>query len=223
MDKIIKPVAVVNTCFKEKFGIPRQSGRAPSAIGKITLLGKFNNPDAIKKIEEFSHLWLIFGFSDNPSTDTISVRPPRLGGNQKVGVFASRSSFRPNGLGLSCVKLISVEKGENITLTVSGVDLLDKTPVYDIKPYLPYSDSIPSAIGGYAEAFTNYKLKVVIDQNLKDKLPLQTLNALIECLSDDPRPSYHENGRIYGMTFSNYNVKFSVNDDLLTVFSIDKI
>ncbi len=223
MKKNIKPVAVIKTGFKEKFGIPRQSGRAPSSIGEIVFLDKFNDEVAIKRIEEFSHLWLIFGFSENPETDSLTVRPPRLGGNEKVGVFASRSPFRPNGLGLSCVKLLEVKKDNGISLIVSGADLLDGTPVYDIKPYLPSSDRIEDAVGGFADEVKDYKLKVEINEKITKKLPKETLKTFIECLSDDPRPSYHEDGRIYGMVYENFNINFKVLADTLTVLDVEMI
>lgn len=222
MEKFIKPVAVIKTEFKEKFGIPRQSGRAPSSIGEIVFLDKFNDEKAIKRIEEFSHLWLIFGFSKNPETETLTVRPPRLGGNERVGVFASRSPFRPNGLGLSCVKLLEVKKENGISLIVSGADLLDGTPVYDIKPYIPSSDKIENAVGGYADEVKDYKLRVELSEDLKNTLPKDILHAVIECLSDDPRPSYHEDGRIYGMVYSTFNIKFKVERDTLTVLDIER-
>ena len=171
MEKNIKPIAIIKTDFKEKFGIPRQSGRAPSTMGEIFFLDKFNDEKAIKRIEEFSHLWLIFGFSKNPETDSLSVRPPRLGGNERVGVFASRSPFRPNGLGLSVVKLVKIKKDKQISLIVSGADLLDGTPIYDIKPYIPSSDKIDNAIGGYADEVTDYKLTVDFSEQLKALLP----------------------------------------------------
>ena len=204
MKKTIKPIAVIKTGFKEKFGIPRQSGRAPSSIGEIVLLDKFNDEKAVKRIEEFSHLWLIFGFSKNPDSESLSVRPPRLGGNERVGVFASRSPFRPNGLGLSVVKLLEVKKDKQISLIVSGADLLDGTPIYDIKPYLPSADKIEDAVGGYADEVKNYKLKVQFDKDTKSLIPTEILPTIIECLSDDPRPSYHEDGRIYGMNYENF-------------------
>ncbi len=223
MEKIIKPVAIIKTEFKEKFGIPRQSGRAPSTYGEIVFLDKFNDEKAIKRIEEFSHLWLIFGFNKNPETETLSVRPPRLGGNEKVGVFASRSPFRPNGLGLSSVKLIDIQKENGIRLIVSGADLLDGTPIYDIKPYIPSSDKIEDAVGGFSDEVKNYKLNVIISDKLQKQLPKNILVAIAECLADDPRPSYHEDGRIYGMIYSNFNVKFKVCKDILTVIDIEKI
>ena len=223
MEKLIKPVAIIKTGFKEKFGIPRQSGRAPSALGEIVFLDKFNDEKAIKRIEEFSHLWLIFGFSANHETESLSVRPPRLGGNERVGVFASRSPFRPNGLGLSCVKLIEVRKDNPITLTVSGADLLDGTPIYDIKPYIPSSDSAIGAVGGYADEVKNYKLKVQWEKDTKSLIPPEIIPTIIECLSDDPRPSYHEDGREYGMIYNNFNIKFFVKNGTLNVTSVEKI
>ncbi len=221
MEKTIKPIAVIKTGFKEKFGIPRQSGRAPSSIGEIVFLDKFNDEKAVKRIEEFSHLWLIFGFSKNPDTESLSVRPPRLGGNEKVGVFASRSPFRPNGLGLSVVKLLEVKKDKQISLIVSGADLLDGTPIYDVKPYLPSADKIDDAIGGYADQVKNYKLIVDFSDELKILIPSDILPTVIECLEDDPRPSYHDDGREYGMIYNGYNIKFIVNNGTLKVTSVE--
>lgn len=220
----IRPIAYAKTDFKEKFGIPRQSGRAPSLTATIIFTPEYRSDDALKRIDEFSHLWLIFGFSKakrEPFSPT--VRPPRLGGNTRVGVFASRSPFRPNGLGLSSVKLVSVNKTpDGTTLTVSGADLLDGTPIYDIKPYLPFSDSHPDAIGGYADEKADYKLEVIIPENLKNLIDKDKLPALIECLADDPRPSYQDDGREYGMSFSGFEIKFSVIDKTLMVKSIKK-
>lgn len=220
----IKPVAYVRTDFKEKFGIPRQSGRAPSLIARIIFTPEYRRETALKNIEEFSYLWIIFGFSKakrEPFSPT--VRPPRLGGNKRVGVFASRSPFRPNGLGLSSVKLVKIEKtAEGTTLLVSGADLLDGTPVYDIKPYLPFTDSHPDASGGYAEENANYKLDVVFPDELKKIVIANKFPSLIECLSDDPRPSYQEDGREYGMRFADYEIKFTVEDKTLTVNSVEK-
>jgi tRNA-Thr(GGU) m(6)t(6)A37 methyltransferase TsaA len=220
----LRIIAKIHTDFKEKFGIPRQSGRAPSLTATIVFTPAYRSDEALKRIEEFSHLWLIFGFSKakrEPFSPT--VRPPRLGGNVRVGVFASRSPYRPNGLGLSSVKLVSVNKTlEGTTLTVSGADLLDGTPIYDIKPYLPFADSHPDAIGGYADEKATYKLEVIIPEILKNIIDKDKLNALIECLADDPRPSYQEDGREYGMNFSNFEIKFTVIDKTLTVKSIIK-
>lgn len=223
---VIEPIAYIQNDYKEKFGIPRQSGRAPSVISKIIFHPKYRIADALREIETFSHLWLIFDFSEahNDRDFTPLIRPPRLGGNKKVGVFASRSPFRPNNLGLSVVKLVGVEKDQEFgnVLIVSGADLLDGTPIFDVKPYLPKTDSIPTAIGGYADEVSDYKVKVIIDDKLLENFPKDKLEGLIECLSDDPRPSYHDDGRIYGMTFADFNVKFKVEEKTLTVLKVEK-
>lgn len=222
---IFTPIGYIETDFKEKFGIPRQSGRSPKSIGRIIFYPEFRNADAIRKIEEFSHLWILFDFSmSHTSKWQPTVRPPRLGGNQKVGVFASRSPFRPNPIGLSSVKLIGVEKTDKgDTLLVSGVDILDGTPIFDIKPYLPSTDCHPDAIGGYADNFTNYKLKVVFKDELKSQIPSEKIDALIECLADDPRPSYIDDEREYGVKYNDFNIKFKVSLDTLTVLKIEKL
>lgn len=223
--KIIAPVAYIENDFKEKFGIPRQSGRAPSLISKIIFYPEFRSPNTLRGIEGFSHLWLIFGFSlvDNGEWAPL-VRPPRLGGNAKVGVFASRSPFRPNNLGLSSVKLLKIEKTETYghVLTVAGADLVSGTPIYDIKPYLPFTDCHNDAVGGFADKNENYRLEVIIPDNIAKSFPPEKLSALKECLSDDPRPSYQEDGRIYGMSFAEFNVKFKVDGKSLFVLSVEK-
>ena len=218
----IKPIAFARTDFKEKFGIPRQSGRSPSNVGEIVFLPEYSNPDAFRELEGFSHIWLLFDFSACRDKGwSPLVRPPRLGGNKKVGVFASRSPFRPNPIGLSSVKLEKINyTPSGVTLTVSGIDLLDGTPVLDVKPYLPSADCHQNATGGYAMQFTNYKLKVEFDKNLLDLIPTDKQSALLECLADDPRPSYQDDGREYGMNFAGYNVKFTVSDNLLKVTDI---
>lgn len=222
-EKTITPVAYIRTDFKEKFGIPRQSGRSPSAIGEIVPTKPYNGADFFRRIDGFSHIWLIFGFSAcGKQKLSATVRPPRLGGNERVGVFASRSPFRPNGLGLSCVKLESVsEKDGEISLIVSGADLLDGTPIYDIKPYIPSADAKTNAVGGYADDFTSHKLSVSIADDIACKLPQDKLKTLIECLADDPRPSYQQDGRVYGMSFAGLEIKFAVAGDVLTVISAD--
>lgn len=221
-EHLIKPVAHIHTDFKEKFGIPRQSGRAPDLKATIVFTPEFRNDDALKCIDEFSHLWLIFGFSGSIRNNfTPTVRPPRLGGNKRVGVFASRSPFRPNSLGLSSVKFLGTQKTDNGTvILVSGADLLDGTPIYDIKPYLPFTDAHIDAVGGYAEKNASYKLDVVFPENLKEKIPEDKLIPLIECLSDDPRPSYHDDEREYGMNFAGFEIKFSVKATVLTVTNV---
>ena len=179
---------------------------------------------AFRELENFSHIWVLFDFSlvDNKKFSP-TVRPPRLGGNKKVGVFASRSPFRPNGIGLSLVKLIKIEKdSENkVSLIVSGADIVSGTPVYDIKPYVKHSDCVPSAVCGYADMMKDYTLKVEIPDQLLSKIPKEKRLALIECLENDPRPSYQEDGREYGMTYAGFNVKFRVKDNTLTVIDIE--
>lgn len=222
----IRPVAYIRNDFKEKFGIPRQSGRAPSLTSEIVFLPEYRNPDALREIEGFSHLWLLFDFSKAHKTAwSATVRPPRLGGNKRVGVFASRSPFRPNPVGLSCVRLVRVEKREDegCVLIVSGADLLDGTPVFDIKPYLPFADCQPSATGGYAEQGERHRLIVDFPDGLLQKIDKDKRNGLLECLADDPRPSYQDDGRIYGMRFADSEIKFQVENDTLTVIAVDTI
>ncbi len=215
----IEPIGYIHTDFKEKFGIPRQSGRVESLVGLVELLPEYKGAQALRGIEEFSHLWLIFGFSKaERSRNTLTVRPPRLGGNRRIGVFASRSPFRPNSLGLSVVKLERVE-GED--LIVSGVDLLDGTPIYDIKPYLPYADSKPDAKGGYGEENRDYCLEVEFPDGLLEKLPEDKRQTAIDCLKEDPRPSYHDDERVYSMRFAERDVHFVVKGNKLTVIAVD--
>lgn len=216
----MKVIAYIQTDFKDKFGIPRQSGRVPSLLGRIVFEEEYRNPDALRGIEGFSHLWLIFDFSKSHREDwSPTVRPPRLGGNRRIGVFASRSPFRPNPVGLSVVKLERVEKGE---LIVSGVDLLDGTPIYDIKPYLPFADSIPDAVGGYADDFEDYKLEVEFPEDLLHRLPQDKRQAAIDCLAQDPRPAYQEDERRYSMAFAGYDIRFFVKENRLTVLEVEE-
>lgn len=220
----ISPIAIIHSDFKEKFGIPRNSGRSPSSKAVIELLPPFNVPEAVKELSSFSHVWLLFDFSlAHTNTFSPTVRPPRLGGNERVGVFASRSPFRPNSIGLSVVKLDSVDISDGVKINVLGADLLDGTPIYDIKPYIPFADCIPNAVGGYADNFCDHKLKVDFPENLKILIPNDKLQALIECLEDDPRPSYHSDDRVYGMKFDKFNVKFSVANNILTITEIETI
>lgn len=219
----IKPIAKIYTAFKEKFGIPRQSGRGTNLFGKIVFEPEFRNPDAIRGIEGFSHLWLIFDFSLNHRNGfSPTVRPPRLGGNTRVGVFASRSPFRPNNLGLSSVKLVKIEKTtDGDVLIVEGVDILDGTPIYDIKPYLS-SDCHEDAKCGYAD--TTHKLTVIFDNVSKENLKDDILNAIISCIEDDPRPSYQEDDtRVYTMRFDKYDVSFTVDKDVAKIIKIKEI
>lgn len=220
----IKPIAYIKTDFKEKFGIPRQSGRAPSLTSEIIFEPEYRTIDALRAIEQFSHLWLIFDFSKaHKESWSATVRPPRLGGNERVGVFASRSPFRPNPIGLSCVKLERIEQRAEVgaVLIVSGADLLDNTPIFDIKPYLPYADCHLDAVGGYADEKKDYRLQVEFPTHLLEKIPKEKQDGLLECLADDPRPSYQDDPtREYGMRFADFEIKFTVNADTLTVFDV---
>ncbi len=216
----MKIIAHIQTDFKDKFGIPRQSGRVPSLLGRIVFEEEFRNPEALRGIEGFSHVWLIFDFSKSHREEwSPTVRPPRLGGNTRIGVFASRSPFRPNPIGLSVVKLERVEKGE---LIVSGVDLLDGTPIYDIKPYLPFADAVPDAVGGYADEFEDYRLTVEFPEDLLSILPADKRQAAIDCLAQDPRPSYQEDDRRYSMAFAGYDIRFFVKDSTVFVTEIEE-
>ena len=227
MNDTIRPIAHIHTDFKEKFGIPRQSGRVPSLIGRIVFLPEFRNPDALRGIEGFSHLWLIFDFSLAHREEwSPTVRPPRLGGNTRIGVFASRSPFRPNPIGLSSVRLVEVEhtEKEGDVLVVSGADLLDGTPIFDIKPYIPFSDSHPDAVGGYADEVKDHRLSVEFPEEWLLKIPEEKRQALVDCLAEDPRPSYQDDpARIYSMRFAEFDVHFTVSNGNLTVTSVDKV
>ena len=224
-EQTIRPIAHIRTDFTEKFGIPRQSGRALSLMGRVVFEPQYRNPDALRGLEGFSHVWLLFDFSLAHRDEwSPTVRPPRLGGNTRVGVFASRSPFRPNPIGLSCVKLESIQKDEKYghVLIVSGVDLLDNTPIYDIKPYLPLADCRPEATGGYSEAKRDFHVEVVFPAEYLEILPHDKRNAVTECLAEDPRPAYHdEPGRVYSMKFAGYDIHFTVENDILTVVGVD--
>lgn len=220
----IKPVAYIYTDFEDKFGIPRQSGRAKSLTGRIVFESEYKNSEAIRGIEKFSHLWLIFGFSKaERKNGSLTVRPPRLGGNKRVGVFASRSPFRPNSLGISAVKLEGLEKdaGGGMSLIVSGVDMLSGTPIYDIKPYLPYADCKNDAMGSYGEEMRDYALEVDFPEEYIKKIPPEKREAAVECLKDDPRPSYHDDERRYNMKFGGFDIHFVVEDKILRVIGVD--
>lgn len=214
----MQPIAIIHTDFPEKFGIPRQSGLVQTR-GVIEFLPPYNDPSAVRGLDGFSHIWLLWQFSEN-LTDGWSptVRPPRLGGNKRMGVFATRSPFRPNPIGLSCVKLEAVETvGEHApALIVSGADLMDGTPIYDIKPYLPHADCHPEATGGFSAPLTAYALKVEIPAHFK----CEKREELIKILEQDPRPSYHNDAREYGLSFAGYEIKFHVQNDTLTVTDI---
>ena len=224
-EKIIRPVAVMRTGFKGKFGVPRQSGRAVSAKGKV-VFGEEYDLSSVKYLDGFSHIWLIFGFDRTEYNGKMTVRPPRLGGNKRVGVFASRSPNRPNGLGLSCVKLDGVEyvKGR-VVLNVSGADVVDGTPVYDVKPYHPSADKIDGARGGFSEReeVCGHKLQVAVSKDAENLLPPDILAAVKECVADDPRPSYISDGnRVYGMLYGGYDIKFTVNGEVAEIISAEE-
>ena len=220
---IIKPIAHIHTDFKEKFGIPRQSGRASSLTSEIVFEPEYRNAEALREIEGFSHLWLLFDFSlAHKESWSATVRPPRLGGNKRVGVFASRSPFRPNPIGLSLVKLVKVADSEQgKTLIVAGADLLDGTPILDIKPYLPFADYAENATAGYAGEHQYDSVEVVFPDDLLDKIPEEKRVGLLDCLREDPRPSYQEDGRTYGMKFADFEIKFTVNNGILTVINVE--
>ena len=215
-------IARARNGFTDKFGIPRQSREESQIETRVVFEPEFRNPDALRGIEGYSHLWLIWGFSTN--SNNLTVRPPRLGGNTRIGVFATRSPFRPNPIGLTSVRLLRVENTtEGPVLAVSGADLLDGTPIYDIKPYLPYSDSHPEATNGFAEETIDYRLEVVFPEDDKPDIPAKITADLQEILSQDPRPAYQDNPeRVYKMDYAGYNIRFSVREDKLYVLNITK-
>ena len=221
MDVTIQPIAHMRSDFATKFGIPRQSGLVEQLRSTIVFTPEFRNPDALRGIEEFSHLWLIWQFSEAVRQGwSPTVRPPRLGGNTRMGVFATRSPFRPNNLGLSCVRLLGVEHtgASGTVLHVGGADLMDGTPIFDIKPYIPYGDCHPEASGGFTDRAGEWILKVEFPQALLEKLPEDKREAAIGVLSHDPRPSYQRNEtRVYGLAFAGWDIRFTVREDTLTV------
>lgn len=220
----MKIIARIHSDFKDKFGIPRQSGIADSLVSRIVFEKPYRNPDALRGIEGYSHLWLIWNFSQSERENwSPTVRPPRLGGNQRMGVFATRSPFRPNPIGLSSVKLLSVEHTEKygVTLLVGGADLLDGTPIYDIKPYLAYTDSHPDARGGFSDDVLNYRLPVIFPDILLERIEDSKRQPLRTLLENDPRPSYRDDSpHEYGMTFADYEIFFKVENGILTVTKV---
>ena len=226
MDHIsIDVIARMRSDFSTKFGIPRQSGLVEALRSAIVFEPEFRNDDALRGIEEFSHLWIIWQFSEAVRQGwSPTVRPPRLGGNTRMGVFATRSPFRPNNLGLSCVRLLGVEhtKEYGTVLHVGGADLMNGTPIFDIKPYIPYGDCKMDATGGFTDRAEDFLLKVDFPEELLKKLPEQKREALIGVLSHDPRPSYQKDPkRVYGLSFAGFNIRFTVQGDLLTVQEVD--
>ena len=220
----IQAIAHMKSDFPTKFGIPRQSGLVEALRSTIVFAPEFRSPDALRGIEGFSHLWLIWQFSQAVRQDwSPTVRPPRLGGNMRMGVFATRSPFRPNSLGLSCVRLLGVEETREFgtVLHVGGADLMDGTPIFDIKPYIPYSDAHPEALGGFTDRADDFLLKVDFPETLLKKIPPEKQNAVIGVLEHDPRPTYQNDPeRTYGLTFSGYNIRFQVKNGILTVTEV---
>lgn len=219
-------IANIHSDFPTKFGIPRQSGLVEELTAKIVFTPDYRVPEAVRGLEDFSHIWLIWQFSKAVRENwSPTVRPPRLGGNTRMGVFATRSPFRPNAIGLSCVRLLKVEPNtpEGPVLTVAGADLMDGTPILDIKPYIPYADCQMEATGGFTDTAGEFLLKVEFPPELLSMVPEDRREALIGVLRHDPRPSYQRNAeRVYGMEFAGVNVRFRVEGEVLTVIEVEK-
>ena len=228
MDQIfsMRPIARIHSDFSTKFGIPRQSGLVDALTATVVFEPEFRNPDALRGIEGFSHIWLIWAFDQSVRQGwSPTVRPPRLGGNAKMGVFATRSPFRPNPLGLSSVQLEAIEHRPDVgpVLIVRGADLMDGTPIYDIKPYIPYADCHPDAAAGFTAQTQFHHLTMVCDAGLWARVPADQQAALQGVLENDPRPSYqHDPERVYGMEFGGLEVHFKVDGEVLTVTGIDR-
>lgn len=222
----IEPIAYFHSPFQSKFGIPKQSGLVEELEGSIVFCPEYRNADALRGLDDFDYLWLIWGFSANKHAATsLVVRPPLLGGNEKMGVFATRSPFRPNALGLSSVRISRIETDttRGPVITVVGADLMDGTPIYDIKPYIPYADSHPEAKGGFTDTHAICRLTVVIPDCFHHLFSQSQLQALYKVLELDPRPHYHKSGqKEYGMPYMDYDVHFTVNDGVLTVTDVVK-
>ena len=222
----IEPIAYFHSPFHSKFGIPKQSGLVEELEGSIVFCPEYRNADALRGLDDFDYLWLIWGFSANKHAATsLVVRPPLLGGNEKMGVFATRSPFRPNALGLSSVRISRIETDttRGPVITVVGADLMDGTPIYDIKPYIPYADSHPEAKGGFTDTHAICRLTVVIPDCFHHLVSQSQLQALYKVLELDPRPHYHKSGqKEYGMPYMDYDVHFTVNDGVLTVTDVVK-
>lgn len=220
----ITPIARIRTDFGSKFGVPRQSGVVAELTARIVFEPAYRNPDALRGLEDFSHLWLIWHFSEVKQEGwSPTVRPPRLGGNTRMGVFATRSPYRPNPIGLSAVRIVSVDlhTPDGPVITVAGADLMDGTPIFDLKPYLAYADSHPDAKGGFIEGLTDRSVQVSCDEALLSPLPEETRKSLLAVLAHDPRPTYQNDpDRVYGMEFAGHNVRFTVADGVLTVVEI---
>lgn len=227
MDITIRPIARMHSDFPSKFGVPRQSGLVQELRSTIVFEPEFRNADTLRGLEGYSHLWLIWQFSETVRSDwSPTVRPPRLGGNVRMGVFATRSPFRPNSLGLSCVRLVGVEQTANqgTVVHVAGADLMDGTPIFDIKPYVSYSDCHPDALGGFTDTAGEFLLKVNFPENLLSLLPEEKRSAAVGVLSHDPRPSYQRDPeRTYGLPFAGFDIRFRVREDILTVCEVVKL
>ena len=217
-------IARMKSDFPTKFGIPRQSGLVDALQSTIVFEPEYRNPDAVRGLEDFSHLWIIWQFSEAVRTDwSPTVRPPRLGGNKRLGVFATRSPFRPNAIGLSSVKITAIEHTEQFgtVIHVSGADLMDGTPILDIMPYIPYCDSHTDATGGFTDSADDYLLEVNFPSELLQQIPVDKQQAIMDVLSHDPRPSYQKDtDRIYGLNFGGQDIQFTVNDGILTVCNV---
>lgn len=220
----MKIIAHIETDYNEKFGIPRQSGLNTAVEGRIVFEKEYRVPEAFRGLEDFSHIWILWQFSEAVRESwSPTVRPPLLGGNKRMGVFSTRSPFRPNNIGLSAVRLLRIEhtKNEGPVLIVGGADLMNGTPIYDIKPYLPYADSIPDAVGGFTESLEERKLPVEFPEGIKEKFPEEKLEGLISVLEGDPRPSYQNDPeRLYTFSFAGYEVSFKVDEGVLTVVDV---
>jgi len=227
MDVSIQIIARMHSDFATKFGIPRQSGLVEELRSTIVFEPEFRNPDALRGIKDFSHLWIIWQFSEAVRQGwSPTVRPPRLGGNTRMGVFATRSPFRPNNLGLSSVRLLGVEHTEayGTVLHVGGADLMDGTPIFDIKPYIPDGDSHPEATGGFTDKAAEFLLQVDFPAELLAILPEDKREAAMGVLSHDPRPSYQRKpDRVYGLTFAGFDIRFKVSEDILSVVDVTKV
>ena len=223
----ITPIAHIRSDFATKFGIPRQSGLVQQLRATIVFEPEFRNADALRGMEGFSHLWLIWQFSEAVRSGwSPTVRPPRLGGNTRMGVFATRSPFRPNNLGLSCVTFLGLEETEEwgTVIHVGGADLMDGTPIFDIKPYIPYADCQPDALGGFTDTAGEFLLEVDFPPQLMAILPAEKQEAAVEVLSHDPRPSYQRKpDRVYGLTFAGFDIRFTVEENTLTVIGVEKV
>ena len=223
----INVIARMRSDFPTKFGIPRQSGLVSSLRSTIVFEPEYRNADALRGLEDFSHLWIIWQFSEAVRTEwSPTVRPPRLGGNTRMGVFATRSPFRPNNLGLSSVKILGLEQTEHLgtVIHVAGADLMDGTPIFDIKPYIPYSDCHTDATGGFTDTAGDFLLKVEFPSQLLALLPEAKRESAIGVLSHDPRPSYQRKpDRVYGLTFAGFDIRFCVREDTLTVMEVNPI